>query len=497
MIAINGKLILDSPVYRGNATKTLFSRQADDSFIELTGKVTERDSAMALMDGFLVELAVMNKKNRQGKRVRRTPGILAQIWQRLYDEEMPANLVNNVSCRLDLSDRSPDERFFDLRMGIAIDRDTMTQRYERNSGMNYKLETVFQGHEFNFTMTCNQDLNAQYYAQLASVLAEMTAGRFYFGAGKSKGLGKCRLVLDTESQAQVAQWSNRPVSITNQKSNQITIKIEFDGHYPFLVGWPWGVNGDNGQDTWIDKERENRQAHIALKKAVLRGESDQQIRSRPGGQEFIESHPREKRKNFDKSIQNDDRLIKFLKGYREQVTTELQAQHNRDYRVRPGTSIVEPSDKWYDRVFMRMLCWRVTPSRIIAPEDINLKRLKKQAMQALHQREAHDVLDNDILEKIAANQQDRELRQLILQKYQEKGKTPPQTQIAKPTWELYIPGSTFKGAFRVRAQQLLSTLSQRCSCKLHTPLGSRSMRSGLPGMHHVRQTKRNCPNLVQ
>ena len=469
MITINGKLILDSPVYRGNATKTLFSRQSDDSFIELAGKVTLNDSAMALMDGFLVEQAVMRKKNRQEKPVRRTPGILDQIWRRLYGEEMPQNLVEDVSCRLDLGDRNPNERFFDLRMGIAIDRDTMTQQYEGHSGMNYKLETVSLGQEFTFKMTCNQNLNPQHYAKLAGIIAEMTAGRFYFGAGKSRGLGKCRLVLDADSQAQVDQWPIQAASITNQKSNQITIKIEFDGYNPFLVGWPWGVTDNNGQDTWIDKEQENRQAHIELKKAVLEGKSDQEIRSLPGGREFIDSHPKAKRKNFGKSIQNDDRLIKFLCGYRDKVITELRCQHNRDYRVRPGTSIVEQSDKWYDRVFMRMLCWRINPSPIIAPDDINLKRLKKDAMEALHRKKAHDVLDNDILVKIAGNCQDLELRQLILHKYQDKAQTPPLTKVAKPTWELYIPGSTFKGAFRVRAQQLLRTLSERRACQLYTP----------------------------
>jgi hypothetical protein len=124
----------------------------------------------------------------------------------------------------------PADHFFDLRMGIKLDED----RWAVESNANYKYETVFRNARFDFSMDVNDKLLAQgeNRARLYYLLNELAVGRFWFGAGKSKGLGRIRL------EWQVPE-NTAPPAVTPQ-ANHMRITLRFDARNPILVGWNWG-----------------------------------------------------------------------------------------------------------------------------------------------------------------------------------------------------------------------------------------------------------------
>ena len=75
---LQGKLIAESPIYRGNARKTLFTRDGDGAhrLVSLPGEIS--GTAQALMDAFIGQ-------SRNGKNI----GLLDESWQRLYGEPLP------------------------------------------------------------------------------------------------------------------------------------------------------------------------------------------------------------------------------------------------------------------------------------------------------------------------------------------------------------------------------------------------------------------------
>lgn len=86
---LKGKLYVESPIYRGNARKTLFTRDGDGShrLVSLAGEVS--GTAQALMDAFIGE-----SKNRKNI------GLINQLWARLYGVPLPNNLITGVDCKL-------------------------------------------------------------------------------------------------------------------------------------------------------------------------------------------------------------------------------------------------------------------------------------------------------------------------------------------------------------------------------------------------------------
>lgn len=217
---LTGKLIAESPIYRGNARKTLFTRDGDGSqkLISLAGEI--QGTAQSLMDAFIGE-----SKNGRNK------GLLNQLWERFYQEALPLGLIRKVSCRLNDSSY-PQDRLFDLRMGLRLDDD----RWASESNANYKMETLYKNSEFEFEMNVNDSIlkNNQNEVKLYYVLQELREGRFWFGAGKSKGLGRCRLELDKK-------WSVSSESLRlRTKTNHLTFNISICASNPILVGWNWG-----------------------------------------------------------------------------------------------------------------------------------------------------------------------------------------------------------------------------------------------------------------
>lgn len=217
---LQGKIIAESPIYRGNARKTLFTRDDDgeDRRVSLAGEIG--GTASSLMDAFIGGTA-------DGRNI----GLLNELWKRLYGDGMPYSLIEDVSCKLQKTSYTSD-RFFDLRMGLMLDED----RWASIANANYKMETVFRHATFDFNMTINdkalrQGNNA---ARLYYLMEELRAERFWFGAGKSKGLGRLRLEMDLAELKPDAPPQIQPAA------NHLRITLTFDATNPVLVGWNWG-----------------------------------------------------------------------------------------------------------------------------------------------------------------------------------------------------------------------------------------------------------------
>jgi len=402
---IKGSLIFESPVYRGNSKKTIFTRGKSQNDISLPGKID--GSAQAMMDAFTGFW-----KNQRNPKFN-NQGLLEQLWFRLYAEKMP-NFIFQVSCRLD-QQISNSNSYFDLRMGIAIDRDRMAQAPNQN----FRLETVYKGSKFHFSLDFDESkLNAQNKVKFAYLIEEMVHGRFWFGAQKSTGFGKCHLKLDDASRQIIEDYKNQKNQgiQLNDKANYIFIHLNITPDNPLLVSWPWGNKDNSGKrDTWIDKRIADTEAHREILKKIR----DKQVRSYddieklPGGKEFKEGHLDNRKKgrrddnkpkyidlnqikrNAPKAVKNDDTLIDFLQGYRKKAHDEIDKEANLDFREEEGKSV---RGKPYDQMFYRSLTW-----------------------------------DKD-----------------------------------SPQWELCIPGNTIKGALRTKAQQILRTLHNGKGCKEKT-----------------------------
>ena len=139
---LTGKLVAESPLYRGNARKTLFTRDGDGKqrLVSLAGEIS--GTAQSLMDAFI-------GASRDG----RNTGLLNQAWLNLYDDPIPADLIRQVDCQLQ-SSAYPRNRFFDLRMGLKLDED----RWSSEANANYKMETIFRNAVFDFMMDVNDSV---------------------------------------------------------------------------------------------------------------------------------------------------------------------------------------------------------------------------------------------------------------------------------------------------------------------------------------------------
>ena len=227
---LQGKLTAESPIYRGNGRKTLFTRDGDGTqrLVSLAGEIT--GTAQSLMDAFIGQ-------SRDGKNT----GLLNQLWLRLYGTRLPPELITRVECKL-RDDSYPRDHFFDLRMGIKLDED----RWAADANANYKMETLFRHAVFDFALTVDnaalqQGDNA---ARLYALLDELRAGRFWFGAGKSKGLGRVKLDMDPPPAVGGGELPVAPaspaVSLLQAKANHLRLDLTFSAINPVLVGWNWG-----------------------------------------------------------------------------------------------------------------------------------------------------------------------------------------------------------------------------------------------------------------
>ena len=221
---LQGNLFAETPIYRGNSRKTLFTRDGDGSqrLVSLAGEIS--GTAQSLMDAF-------TGRSRNGKNI----GLLEQLWQRLYGASMPGKLISQVICKLKPGSY-PSDNFFDMRMGLRLDED----RWAVEANANYKMETVLRNSVFDFSMVVNDGLldRDDNRAKLYYLLQELQAGRFWFGAGKSKGLGRLRLDMKIPFKAPESTPDAR------RQANHLTLNLTFNALNPVLVGWNWGKVDD-------------------------------------------------------------------------------------------------------------------------------------------------------------------------------------------------------------------------------------------------------------
>lgn len=217
---LQGKLHAEAPIYRGNAKKTLFTRDGDGThrLVSLAGEIS--GTAQSLMDAFIGQ-------DRKG----RNSGLLNQLWYRLYGVGMPKGLISKVSCQL-RKESYARSNFFDLRMGIKLDED----RWAAEANANYKMETVFRNSAFDLILSVDDTKlkQGESQARLYYLLQELIEGRFWFGAGKSKGLGRLKLEMKIPFSA-----PETPPEL-NANANHLTFNYTFDADNPVLVGWNWG-----------------------------------------------------------------------------------------------------------------------------------------------------------------------------------------------------------------------------------------------------------------
>jgi CRISPR/Cas system CSM-associated protein Csm3 (group 7 of RAMP superfamily) len=216
---LQGKLYAESPIYRGNGRKTLFTRDGDGTqrLVSLAGEIT--GTAQSLMDAFIGE-------SRDGRNL----GLLNRLWLRLYGTPLPGKLITRVECKL-RDENYPRDHFFDLRMGIKLDDD----RWAAEANANYKMETLFRNSVFDLSLSVDDAVLQQgdHAARLYYLLEELKQGRFWFGAGKSKGLGRCRLEMEVPFSASGSVTAH-------PKANHLRLTLTFNAANPVLVGWNWG-----------------------------------------------------------------------------------------------------------------------------------------------------------------------------------------------------------------------------------------------------------------
>jgi CRISPR/Cas system CSM-associated protein Csm3 (group 7 of RAMP superfamily) len=394
---LKGKIIAQAPIYRGNSIKTLFSRdnKQKKTPIELPGRPDFRNPGKMRMDAFT---GFTDNRNRYLYK------LLDTLYNRLFQDRNPQSFFRNIKISCIFNDPRPtDECFYDMRMGIKLNRDRMSM--EENA--NYKMETVFKGTRFDFSLDYPSSFQDEEKTKLYLLLNELVSGRFWFGAGKTKGLGNIRLELDPDSQTAFEKLKTKNIPIKNT-ANIVEVQVEFNLSNPLLVGWQFNDEGadDTQKDKegyqrkvagWIDQEIQNKQAHLEIKKQIASGKiknlhhiKDEQFKREHTGRNGrpIPLNPT----SFKKAVTNDENLSHFLSWYRSKVQSEIGQEKNCDYRQNKKDNRTRKSHTPYDRIFMRMLKW----------------------------------------------------------------KNPVES--ANTGWEVYVPGGTIKGAFRVKAEKIIRTL---------------------------------------
>lgn len=240
---LRGTLKTQGPLYRGNARKTLFTRDGDGKqrLVSLSGEV--QGTAQALMDAFI-------GSDRQGK----NKGLLNQLWQRLYGQPMPQGLISSVQCSLN-QESYPQDRLFDIRMGIKLDED----RWAIESNANYKLETLYKNSTFDLVLSIDEGKLKQEGVQdrFVYLLEELRHGRFWFGAGKTKGLGRCILDMDLP-------FSAEQIPECAPEANHLQLAVKLTAQNPICVQWPWGKIEDSSEGPKVIEGKSLIQSLYAL-----------------------------------------------------------------------------------------------------------------------------------------------------------------------------------------------------------------------------------------
>jgi CRISPR/Cas system CSM-associated protein Csm3 (group 7 of RAMP superfamily) len=273
-------------------------------------------------------------------------------------------------------------------------------RLAMQPGANYKLETVFKDTRFEYEMTCPDNWSATQKAQAAAVIDELIGGRAWFGASKNKGLGRIRLELDEASESLLAQWRKSAVN-PREGASSLEITLRFGGRDPLLVGWPF-------DDAKERDEQGNVQSNFAS---------------------WSKDETQERKKHIE-------------------VKRKIQRREYRDWNDVPD---------WFRQAHSqtRGLNQLAQLDSSIANDENLIAFYKWFIPEAKKEYDSHkDYRTKDGSSYTEGNPYDRQFVRML------RWKRPEQPADGE-TWELYIPGSTLKGAFRGRTARLLQTLRQR------------------------------------
>ena len=171
-----------------------------------------------------------------------------------------------------------------------------------------------------------------------------------------------------------------------------------------------------------------------------------------------------------------ENLIDFLGGYREKTWGELLQKHNLDFRVSHNSQIVRNEKKHYDRIFMRDLQWKkiTLPAAIFSFKSLLAGEKASQPWIGIFEyltKTQKEKIRNAKLDSSEVWQLQEDILEYLYKKEPMLKRMIRQTKVQKKieTWSLYIPGGTFKGAFRIRSQQIFRTVNPKKGCNLHTP----------------------------
>lgn len=304
---------------------------------------------------------------------------------------------------------NPTSQFFDLRQGICINRDTQTMI----QGRNYSIEAVFKDMEFKFSFDIDK-LNPEDKYKALVVLNEWIEGRFLFGENKSRGLGWGKLNIDSSA------WNNLKSNLTinksslqnyNKDANYIEISLHLPLSEPLLVNWNHNIFSK------VDKNNRTITGEFYIKD----GDKDK-------GRAISE---------LERGLDGHNRKIQEASRSNDRKAFYKPQGSNKEFRV---------SKENFEKAVRN---------------DENTIELFKQYGQSLR-----DFLNGN---------QYRDYREMIKSKnatgYYGKtyDKLPVRLNSLNGFSQIYIPGSTLKGAFRARAQQIIKTLfPQNLWCNVAT-----------------------------
>lgn len=387
-MATKGTIIFSSPVFTGNTKRKLFTRRNKANLnVILPAIPTGRDVAKTKMDTLqtLFDDGYWDMFG-DGSRYSQKRGDLyngrGRDWR--YTPLINLNFSDAVNS---------DNSFWDLRSGICINRHTQTMIPTRN----YSLETVFKNTKFNLSFDLSRLSKTDMYKALA-VLNEWEEGRFFFGEGKTRGLGVGKVIIDWDKLNKSDYKSEKANSKFNGKANWIELNIRLPLDEPLLINWNYEIFNKGGEFYVTDEDPNTGSEIRPILEDEKRHKKAARDAERNGGS--IEYKGRQVNKyNLEKAHTNDRNIVEFFKHYGDKIRAYLDEDTHKDYR----------------------------------------EKTKLQNPQGYDDAKIYDKLPVKLLSKDGFD-------------------------------EIYIPGSTLKGAFRARAQQIVKTIFD--SNELHCHVGT-------------------------
>ncbi len=475
---ITGRLIAESPIFKGNMNTIMISREWNNNG---TKDMTKDMTAAGIkLKGSIGGMASAKMSAFLGEHHHGNKGVLVKLYESIFGGNGHA-FFNGIA----VTDTSPkdtrnnQEKSYDLKMGVRLNRDKMVMESESN----YKMETLFKNLEFNFNMTHPQNMPADRCYKLAVLLKIMTEDGIRFGAGKTRGMGKLKLILDEASQNQVNAWLANGQNIPNNYS-LIEADIAFTAENPLMVSWPFSQENkieryQEGNQVryrkiddpccaqWIDHENYwNTEAHLVLLKRIhASAQNNNQI---PVADRII---------NIINLIVVGRRLLaaKYTE-YMNHINTINHEEY--DHNIQRAGAEIDKSIVKFIKEHAGLLNCDDDIKRVIRNHNNNDINNIQQTYGNLAFSDNINTIPKGILNKIAKKQYLTNYQTAALaeiRKFCDYRNANGQVQRSNvpydkifnrelvwgnngAQWRIVINGSTFKGAFGTRAEKIVNTI---------------------------------------